>query len=270
MTLYNEVQHQFTAPITAKGKQQKGDGYALTFDWKLPGSQYDFILYGRDWAEVEGWDYGKTPDVWIVRGNLKSGKEGQYSTDFFWNLKSLTQGTGVATPIPAASNGGADSPRGDLGTRIAWNSAINNAVQLVIADPKNEIFSEPFLASRIKSAAEIVYALIISGPPQQQAPDATEMPVRDERMAIGSQLERKSAKGSLAKLKQVNQARIDDTIDVDVLQNYVAGYFEERELRDLEDWELDKVLEAIIAGQVLPTVSQPTDEDYDDSVSLPF
>lgn len=185
-----EVQYDFTAPITAKGKQRSGDGWTLTFDWKMPGSKFDLVLYGQDWEQVSAWDINTVPDVSIQRGNLKNGKSGQYNTDYFWNLAGINQGNGQRTAPPAtdrpqqAPTNGAQ-PRGDLDTRIAWNSAVNNAVHLYRSQDADTV--EPW--ETIKHWAVEIYTIITAGPPGEEPPqwrdprgdrDATEASVQDD------------------------------------------------------------------------------------------
>jgi len=87
-----ENQYQFTTEITAKGKQQNSDGWAMTVGWKLPGSRYHLVLYGQDWETVEGFEVGQTATITIQQGNLKANKEGKYSSDFFWDMESIEAG----------------------------------------------------------------------------------------------------------------------------------------------------------------------------------
>ena len=84
-----ENQYQFTTEITAKGKQQNSDGWAMTVGWKLPGSRYHLVLYGQDWETVEGFEVGQTATITIQQGNLKNNKDGKYSSDFFWDMESI-------------------------------------------------------------------------------------------------------------------------------------------------------------------------------------
>lgn len=81
--------YTFTATITSKGKQ--GSNWKLEFDWQLPGSRFPFVLYGREPTDIEGWNPGDTVLVSIAQGNLKSGKTGQYSTDFFYDMVSIEE-----------------------------------------------------------------------------------------------------------------------------------------------------------------------------------
>lgn len=78
------TEHTFTARVNSKGMQ--GTNAKVEFDWKLPGSKFPFILYERDPDRVEGWIVGDSLSVHIARGSLKADKDGQYPSDYFWNL----------------------------------------------------------------------------------------------------------------------------------------------------------------------------------------
>ena len=113
------AEYTFTAPITSRGRQ--GSNWKLEFDWKLPGSQYPFVLYGRDDDEIGMSQAGDTVRVNMTQGNLKSGKTGQYPTDFFYDLVSIKAAiapeprpqpaTATATPPPARSVAPAPKPQ---------------------------------------------------------------------------------------------------------------------------------------------------------------
>jgi hypothetical protein len=96
MTTAIESQYHFTAEVKSKGKQQNQDGWAMLVDWKLPGSQYDLTLYGRDWETVrdvvmDEKGHGPTCTFTINQGNLRKDKTGQYSSDYWWDLVSIEQ-----------------------------------------------------------------------------------------------------------------------------------------------------------------------------------
>ena len=99
------VEYRFVARITSKGKQ--GSSWKLEFDWNLPGSRFPFVLYGRDPVDIEGWHDGECPEVTITRGLLKSGKTGQYASDYFYDL--------VAMRIPDGGISSPDTPRSQSG-----------------------------------------------------------------------------------------------------------------------------------------------------------
>jgi len=98
MTTAIASQYEFTAEIQAKGKQQNRDGWAMVVDWKLPGSKFDLTLYGTNWDTVEGHDVGELVTITIQQGNLKSNKDGRYSSDFFWDMASIEASEEVQAP----------------------------------------------------------------------------------------------------------------------------------------------------------------------------
>ena len=81
------TEYTFVAGINSKGRQ--GRNWKIEFDWKLPGSKFPFVLYGREDTDIEGWDVGDTPQVTVAQGHLKSGKNGQYASDYFYDLVSM-------------------------------------------------------------------------------------------------------------------------------------------------------------------------------------
>jgi hypothetical protein len=114
MTTAIESQYHFTAEVKSKGKQQNQDGWAMLVDWKLPGSQYDLTLYGRDWETVQDVvidekGQGPTCIFTIQQGSLKKNKDGtiktgQYSSDYFWDLAVIEAtwiGGDEAPPVQA-------------------------------------------------------------------------------------------------------------------------------------------------------------------------
>jgi hypothetical protein len=284
--LFTETQYQFTAKIKNLGNNKNNTGWSITFDWKMPDSQYEFVLGGNKWDDIQGFAVNDVPDIIVNRGSQKGG-DGAKSYDFWWNLGSITEGTGQPTQPPTATPGimgtngwnltnAAPTPQsGDtLGQRIAWNSSINNAVTLF---SHSEIRKDDWLDvldyEKIKHIAGRVYNMIIAGPPQEEAepayPDATEMGSGGPEMAIEavspSQPQRTTAppptrpqrpppKSSEAKITQLNQARHDkdgnEVYSGDDVVSHIATNYAERGPRDLVDAEIDAVIEALIAGQV--------------------
>ena len=82
-----ETEYQFTAPIV--GKSKRGSAWALEFDWRLPGSKFNFVAYERNNEMVEGWNIGDCPLTTITQGALKEGKDGIYTSDYFYDLVSI-------------------------------------------------------------------------------------------------------------------------------------------------------------------------------------
>jgi len=82
MTTATQTQHRFDASII--GTEVRGARVMLKLDWKLPGSRYEFTLYVSP-DEAESLNVGDRLHWSIVRGSLKDGKDGKYSTDYFWD-----------------------------------------------------------------------------------------------------------------------------------------------------------------------------------------
>ena len=141
------TQYTFTAPINSKGRQ--GSNWKVEFDWKLPGSKYPFVLYGREDTDIEGWNVGDSPQVTVTQGSLKSGKNGQYPSDFFYDLVSMREAD-TPTPAPPSTISKEDSPPWDepgpqypappppakdaIQARIEAGMAFNAAVALLIPE----------------------------------------------------------------------------------------------------------------------------------------
>ena len=137
-----ENRYQFTTEITAKGKQQNSDGWAMTVGWKLPGSRYHLVLYGQDWETVEGFEVGQTATITIQQGNLKNNKDGKYSSDFFWDMESIeADGEIVASeevqappkPKPTPSEPRTGSPDQPPPLPAALGACQNHAVDFITA-----------------------------------------------------------------------------------------------------------------------------------------
>ena len=142
MTTAIESQYHFTAEVKNKGKQQNRDGWAMVVDWRLPGSKYDLTLYGANWETVEGHDVGELVTITIQQGNLKTNKEGLYSSDFFWDMVSIEAGGGIVmseevqappkpTPTPTPPRTG--SPDQPPPNPAALGACHNHAVDFIVA-----------------------------------------------------------------------------------------------------------------------------------------
>ena len=108
MTTDLAKEYTFVARITSKGQQ--GSSWKLEFDWKLPGSKFPFILYGRDPKDIERWHDGDCPEVTMTRGLLKGGKTGQYASDYFYDLVSMHIMDGVISSPDTPDPGRGQAP----------------------------------------------------------------------------------------------------------------------------------------------------------------
>lgn len=109
------MQHRFDAAII--GKEVRGQRVMLKLDWKLPGSKYEFTLYVEP-DDAQALNVGDRLSWSITRGGLKDGKEGKYSTDFFWDWNKDGSATArvsptVATEPMAISEDRFDEPEDD-------------------------------------------------------------------------------------------------------------------------------------------------------------
>ena len=144
MTTAIESQYHFTAEVKSKGKQQNREAWTMVVDWKLPGSKYDLTLYGANWETVEGHDVGELVTITIQQGNLKANKDGQYSSDFFWDMVSIEAGGGIVMseevqappkpkPKPTPSEPRTGSPDQPPPNPAALGACHNHAVDFIVA-----------------------------------------------------------------------------------------------------------------------------------------
>mgnify|MGYP001608999901 CR=1 FL=1 len=137
-------EYSFTAPVVSRG--MRGSNATLEFDWKLPGSKYNLILYERDPEKVDDWNAGDLADVTIAQGNLKDGKDGRYATDYFYDLVSIEAASQVTPSVVEEPPEGQAHPSGkgqvdisqapkDLGRRTwdATGASIERQVALKAA-----------------------------------------------------------------------------------------------------------------------------------------
>lgn len=169
--------YQFTAKITGKGETPGGTPY-LQFDWKLPGSQYPFqLLLGREPEIYDAWNVGSIAWVSIAQGGVKTGKSGQYATDYFYNLSSIGDGDSADVAPPTAQHSDrqprqgtpanpttdyqAPPPVTDVQTRIEIGMAFNAAYTLLAGDHSRE---EPVSPSDIRQLRDCLYHEVIRVP----------------------------------------------------------------------------------------------------------
>lgn len=170
-----ETEYSFTAAIRSKGEQ--GNAWKLEFDWKLPGSKFPFVLYGRDWEDIEGWDVGDRPEVVIERGNLKEGKDGRYSTDYFYDLVSIDTPSNAERPTPQRDSSSIPHPSGKgiqeqppapsldpIQERIERGMAFNAAYTLLAQRPLQEsLVDEDFIAD-LRRLRDVILREVVQVP----------------------------------------------------------------------------------------------------------
>ena len=114
------TQHTFSAPIEVIGKPFRGgDGWDIVVGWKLPGSQYNQHISGKEWNDISHFQVGQIHNWVLNRGSLKEGKSGQYQTDYFWNWdQQAAPSTGdvdeLFTGKPEPDRGHAEKPNAGI------------------------------------------------------------------------------------------------------------------------------------------------------------
>ena len=259
--------YQFNAQVKALGQQRKGEGWTLTLDWKLPGSQYELVLYGQDWADVEGLAVAKTAYFDIAKGNLKQDKSGKYASDYFWNLSTIGEPQ-ADVPAPTPSSSGERGPGSQDEYRrskeeMRWTEAVSNATNLLAADT-TEVENDT--AEQLKAAildwAAWYYQAIISGPPslQQETPaEAPSVPAQPPQQAQASKTPATAQQPSFEALSAFNGAwkaalaRNQWPTEEQALaavEGFIARNYGGRKLRQLSDAEVTQVTAAVRNGKL--------------------
>ena len=118
------------------------------------------------------------------RGRLQSDrqgqlKSGQYDNQYFWDCAEWNTEAPVSAPAPSSSAAG-PSPHGPaaggIDQRIAWNSAINNATNLLAPKLETEVAND-LVRELILDWAAWYYQAITSGPPQDVPAEALSVSV---------------------------------------------------------------------------------------------
>src|SRR3990167_6416981 len=171
----------YSAVCTAVNRNQKNSGWALQLAAR-PNLSFPDTFYVQDKeaiaAQVEGLKPGDYVTLTLSQGNLKSGKTGEYGPWDYWeNIIAVEVGEQPAAPS-VGRDGRGSQPPGSIDQRIAWNSAINNATNLIAASlalpagERDELIHFPAqIEQGILGWAAWYYAAIVAGPPvQDEAP----------------------------------------------------------------------------------------------------
>ena len=265
--------YQFNAKVQSKGKQRGGEGWTLTLDWKLPGSKFELVLYGQEWKDVEMANVGALAYFDIAQGNLKAEKLGKYASDYFWNLAAIGEpqndnpmGSPEAPVVRRGKVQWEDGPPSEkppleyrqptgqdaLQQRIAWNSAINNATNL-LAYASNLMFDQSTEAEVLKWAAWY-YQAITFGPPPQQGQDAATEAAAPQGAARPSETPAQAQEASFAALSAFNGAWKaalarhqwpTEQEGLAAVEGFIARNYQGRKLRQLSDAEVAQVTKAV-------------------------
>lgn len=135
MTSTSEKRIQTT--IQSKGKARSGDGWMLVLSYKMPGSNYETTLYGKDWGLVNDWNPGDAVTAVLVRGRSKEGKDSSKDYNYFWDLVELTSSDAAkAGPAPEAQGtkdtaAQIETPQDSIQERIEKGMAFNAAYTIL-------------------------------------------------------------------------------------------------------------------------------------------
>jgi hypothetical protein len=181
-------------------------------------------------------------------------------------LPTPTFSTNATSTTTAVGNSGQTDWGAQRSQQIAWNSAYNNAVQLY---SKEHTPNTNIDYARIRSIALTIYAEIIAGPPQTEAepayPNAPEMGSDAPEMAIQAvsppqpqtttapaptRPQRPPPKCSPGKLNELKETMKAMGCERDDVIKYCCDNFDERGPDDLVDAEVDRLTEAVLAGQI--------------------
>lgn len=147
-----------------------GDQWKITAQVPSLRSKYPV---GPLWKQVKANELLKKGDrsrVRLTRGTQKSNTSGDHEYDYFWELAEWNVQADLTPAQPAS-----------IDQRIAWNSAINNAVAL-LAPSYDRNDSPQVLQGDILSLAHIIYGVITGGPQEMpgKAPESHAQPPGEE------------------------------------------------------------------------------------------
>jgi hypothetical protein len=163
---------------TPQDMTSEGKGWLVTVDGEAFGGSYAMkLLFVPDVVAskmTKGQRYALVLQQQIVR-NRQDGTphDGEKDWMYFWKVERFAEpgDTIPQTPVPAASEAPTTaswSSTASIDERIAWNSAINNAVTAIpwisnMTEDKEAYYTHNWL-SEVDTLARDVYALIRRGP----------------------------------------------------------------------------------------------------------
>jgi hypothetical protein len=170
--------------------------WKVTVDKEVFGGQYPTVLTRVDPAIANRLERGKQYSLILERQNKKKADHsGERDWMFYWGLVGIADGA-AAQQAARATDGAAPRQQttttseswGSLDERIAWNSAINNAVH---ATPYAEMMLNAWIRE-VDDVANSLYPLIRRGPlpPAEDVPQGSpEAPDEDGEGALHPEAE---------------------------------------------------------------------------------
>lgn len=156
--------------IQSKGKARSGDGWMLVLAYKMPGSNYETTLYGKDWELVENFNPGDPVTAVLARGRVKEGKDGSRDYNYFWDLVDLTALEDTKEPPTTQAQGTKDtaaqveSPQDPIQERIERGMAFNAAYTILAQRPVNDEAQNQDFIEDLRRLRDILYHDVIRVP----------------------------------------------------------------------------------------------------------
>jgi hypothetical protein len=294
MTAVGEVK-QITANITrlihAEGKNGEAQWEVqLRWPWTPTGNK------GGDKTWVAQADFPQwtasmkgAMNLEVVAAYVKKAAEGKEPFDgrlqwmWHWNIRKVLDHAPAQTqhyddrpapdgPVTRGDGTGHEPPpeyrqptgQDALQTRIAWNSAVNNACHLLTTVGNFQPNDDPLITrGTIIEWASLIYTVITAGPPREQAQadatetaevlDAGEPPQTPPQPAKAPQTPSPERLGRLNGARRAGLARHqwpDDYQAGNAIAGFAQRQFQGRTIPQLNDAELDQVVAAIVAGRL--------------------
>ena len=267
-----------------EAQEQKDGQWRLKFN--VP-SMYSKFPTGPCWKPVKDGEKifpGTWVNVVLVRGSRQNNEYGDIDWGYFFELAKFDEevvSTNGPTPLPQSEPKAStpilrEEPRAkdvSLDLRIAWNSAVNNAVHL--HGPNADLgyigastYGIDFKA--ILMYACTIYDMIVAGVPERPDPTtidpmsdrAPDMAPEPPRMAAqAAEIEKKMVKptpvGSPRKLGELEVCRFSEDGKELFPEDYLAGFIADTYGEDQTKWtlnneELDEVMAAMKTGLIEP------------------
>lgn len=172
--------HTVTGTVESASKAQGKNGLQWQLKVLVPEiSKFAMPLYLDTALAPSDILAGQPATLTIRKGKLKKGKTGQYNSDYYWDIVQWGAGPVSQAPAPTTAPQQQQAPS-SIDERIAWNSAINNAVTsigtVMVMDDDARQWSVYMRV--IEGRANAIYALIRRGPTPAPYTDTGEAPTQ--------------------------------------------------------------------------------------------
>jgi hypothetical protein len=243
----------------------QGDGGAVVeMDIAEFRSQYPTKITRVPQVDADKLSPGHQYEIVLERQNLKRDKDGQYKTgnmpyDYYYGWVGFKGDGGIVESMPSESDNFFNEPNEpraaptqqqgfSLDERIAWNSAVNNTVNVLgPVDVRPEAVDYDNYMEEVAEMAPRLYRLIRQGPPSELAPDDATSPVEAPQEAETQQTMQEVRREVLALITEmsVQKSWVDNAMP-EVAGKSIAGWSSEElevardKLRDLQQTHKEK------------------------------